>query len=645
MPGNCTRVSHSRGGNATDTRTAAVAISEDPIVWGRRTGTADVWDPQRRPNRPMAFARPAIPRDSGGAVQPHANPPPRQGDILHHPLLRDMLDHAFVSIEVNALRATAETSMTNWAQKAMCGPGNSAAYGACVASEYAQLVVLDLPTAGAPVYSGSPFVLRVLKQDAYNQTIVSDSDSVVQVYAAAATGNTAAAEDDPAAPTIVGATIVRLDKGVAMFSLALKPVFLPLGPAGAALVRAPLLIFEGADAWSGSAMITGALTVAIATGLAVCPLGSVLSLSPFTSVDSGRTGECVECGSGTYSVDPLAGSTTNSSDPSCVSCPLQALQNGDCAAGGADVHFSLGTWRVINGVFHLVACPAGYQLINSVDGAFANQIQRCQQCSSDQYLLDSTNPAITCQNCPPLATCNGSVFISSMPGAIWTLSGGKYVLIGCPPGYQLLAAEQTCGLCPPLFFCTGGSAQEVACPVGDFAPAGSSTAATCVSAVFVQFSVMLDISVASFDGKAEQSFLIAIAAVAHTLPSRVVINSVAADRRASQMNSEYGGVQINVLIAAADNAQAQSIAGYLDDSALNTQLEANGLPLGMLSDVQIGDGGTTVVNYISASGTAGIIISASVVGIGLFLLIWHRGRRFESSEERMLRIKVRRILA
>ena len=502
-------------------------------------------------------------------------------------------------------------------------------------------MVTGLPTINTPAYSGRSFSLRVLKQDAYNQTIISDSESVLQVYAASEVGNSAAADGDPAVPTVFGPTIVRLNRGVADFALELKPVFAPLGVGGATLTGPPHLIFEGADAWSGAAMSSGMVSVMVATGRAVCPLGSVLILGPATSSGRGRMGDCVQCGPGTYSIDPLAGITANSSDPACVACPLQALQSGDCAAGGADVRFSLGTWRAVAGLFHLEACPAGYQLINSVDGTFANQIQRCQQCSADQYLLDSTDPSFACQPCPPLAKCNGSAFISRLAGAVWIVSGGKYVLTGCPAGYQLLAVEQNCVLCPTLFFCPGASAPKVACPDGTFAAAGSSSAAACIAVVFVHFSVTLAIPVASFTAETEQSFIVAVAAVAHTIPTHVIIDSVAAARRAAlrAARAMEEGSQITVRIAAADQGQAQAMSGYVSGTELDAQLEANGLPRGILSKVRVGDGGTIVSDW-AVSATIGVAISGAVVILAFAFVIWIRNRRYESYEERILRLKV-----
>jgi hypothetical protein len=62
---------------------------------------------------------------------------------------------------------------------------------------------------------------------------------------------------------------------------------------------------------------------------------------------------------------------------------------------------------------------------------------RCDTCLSDQYLLNSSNPAHRCRDCPAGATCNGSALASRVPGAVWASDAaiGLYVLQSCPPGY------------------------------------------------------------------------------------------------------------------------------------------------------------------------------------------------------------------
>lgn len=64
-----------------------------------------------------------------------------------------------------------------------------------------------------------------------------------------------------------------------------------------------------------------------------------------------------------------------------------------------------GSWERSNATntFVLLNCSGGFSLVNSDDGTssgeFSHDLQRCEQCSSQQYIL---RPSLdTCQRCPP----------------------------------------------------------------------------------------------------------------------------------------------------------------------------------------------------------------------------------------------------
>ncbi len=73
--------------------------------------------------------------------------------------------------------------------------------------------------------------------------------------------------------------------------------------------------------------------------------------------------------------------------------------------------------------------------------------RRCEPCLSNQYLLNSSNPAHRCRDCPAGATCNGSALTSRVPGALWTADAalGLYVLQSCPPSYYQVNADDSTG--------------------------------------------------------------------------------------------------------------------------------------------------------------------------------------------------------
>ncbi len=63
-----------------------------------------------------------------------------------------------------------------------------------------------------------------------------------------------------------------------------------------------------------------------------------------------------------------------------------------------------GTWERsdVTDFFMLLNCSDGYSLVNSLDGTssgvFSHQLQRCEQCSPQQYVI---RPDMhSCQRCP-----------------------------------------------------------------------------------------------------------------------------------------------------------------------------------------------------------------------------------------------------
>ena len=157
---------------------------------------------------------------------------------------------------------------------------------------------------------------------------------------------------------------------------------------------------------------------------------------------------------GTYSINPLAGYTDNAA--ACIMCPADAS-----CEGGPAVVFRKGIWSPKGGVFQLVGCPPGSALVNSIDGVFSLDLQRCivhvnisasflnfgvlivarcTPCGSSMYILNSNSSNFGCQLCPAGATCNGQSLVGSVVGSIWAAdwSTGIYLLTSCPPGFHLI---------------------------------------------------------------------------------------------------------------------------------------------------------------------------------------------------------------
>ena len=519
----------------------------------------------------------------------------------------------------------------------LCGEGNSAVYGSCVASSYKELRISAPPTAISP---GLPFSVTVLKIDAYNQTVLTDSSSVLQAFASESSRG--ARREGASYLTILGASIVRMRAGKAEFTIAVKPFFAQIDAQQqlAKLARPPTIYFEGPDSLASSpagSMRTRDLSVQVRGQDQVCPPGYILSLDPPTA--GAYAGACTLCPEGTYSLNPLFGGT-EASTPSCISCPLQAMRSGDCAKGGAAVNFSLGTWQVVDWMYRLVGCPQGHQLINTVDGAFSNPIQQCLRCGAAEYVLDPSNAGHHCRPCPKFLTCNGTAVQSRYPGALVVVdsASGAYQLGGCPPGYELQGTDEDCALCPPLYYCTGSATARAQCPHSTFSSPGANSSRFCAPCVFVNVAVVLPNAAQDFGAVQQQRFADAVAAVARVPGDHVLIVSVVAVTRRGG-----GGVQARAGVAVTEQFSADAVVAALQDAkALTSALALNGLSDGSLVSVRIGEDAGAAAAGLTAAEAAGVAIGVFCLLLavcGFAVRLWF-GKR-ESAEERELRLEVK----
>lgn len=272
----------------------------------------------------------------------------------------------------------------------ICGNDNSAAYGSCAASDFKTISMSRVPLF---IFPGIPFPIMIEKKDAYNQTIVTDSGSLLQAF----TSLNGSRHESDALVTIIGPALAKLSKGSTLFSFALKPTFwtVDFQRQTTALTSPPFLYFEGIDTDTQASMLSGIMQLKMEQGSHVCPAGYVLALDQ----QGARNGSavCSFCKSGTYSIHPLAGDSFTRG-PSCFTCPA----GGDCGRGGAEVAFDVGNWRDVFGMYVLTSCPAGYQLINSTigtsQGVFSSTQQQCRKCNAGDYIIDPNTD--TCQKCP-----------------------------------------------------------------------------------------------------------------------------------------------------------------------------------------------------------------------------------------------------
>ena len=419
------------------------------------------------------------------------------------------------------------------AQGLSCDEQNTARYGPCAASKYSTLFLNGLPLESAPAFAGVTIRLYVSKKDIYNQTILTDSSSVLQALNQA--GPRLMSGLSGLSPVLSGTTLNVLDEGTARFDLIINPVFsMSAYEAGKAFLEDyPIVVFKGIDAEveTISYMQSAAAVIPIANGSSVCPKGYILAL------DSFGTGSCSECRSGTYSVSPLAG--IRSGVASCLAC----LPFANCT-GGSSVTFALGVWEVIDGMYRLVSCPLQHQLVNSINGLFNHDIQQCLACGPNQYILDSNNSEFSCLS--------------------WN--------------YQ----------------------------------------------DYVEVDASLPLSPSEFSAAKQLDFAIVLAKSTSVTVQKVMVNVLSSNRRL-QTNS----VQITSKIAADNASSAIAMSSKIDETTLNSELNAAGLPGAsqILVTTVLGGSQTALpITLIAGISVSGFFVLVTISGFGLFLVIEIRKR-------------------
>mmetsp|Transcript_36466 Transcript_36466/g.96060 ORF Transcript_36466/g.96060 Transcript_36466/m.96060 type:complete len:1960 (+) Transcript_36466:49-5928(+) len=491
---------------------------------------------------------------------------------------------------------------------------NVAMDGHCIASSYMTLSVFGLPR---QVYPGLPFEVVIYKMDAYNQTITTDSKSLLQTVPIAHDSIVDEYKVDQSV-SVAGEFIGSLSLGHVRLTLSVKPAYQNVDQHLAItrlLAPVNLLIF-GTDIITGDEMKTAFITPSFATGNDVCPRGYIMSLDGQQTSGS-RMGSCTECGMYQYSVSPLAGPTPGI--PSCFNC----LPSGECA-GGDNVKFKQGQWSIANGMYILVGCPLGHQLVNSIGGTFSHDIQDCIMCLPTQYIVDSNNSAFSCQNCPLGARCDGASFTSLVPGAVWVVDiiTGRYMLQSCPAGFQKLVPTvdgQQCDRCSAGFYCLGGTDPAVPCKSGSYAPPGSNSSSACLPSIFVDVVVGLPLNKEEFSAE-ESNFIEAVAMVVEVDPGFINIAGVSVSGR----RSSGPGIQVAAEVASESTSQARSLVDKLTKEMLDMSLAARGLPKttsisATFKSSQNPSNGISVP-IVAGSAIAGFVVLLAFMLCGVFLL-------------------------
>ena len=270
-----------------------------------------------------------------------------------------------------------------------CNGTNFAAYGPCFGSTFFNLQVSLTSSKSATYYAGIPFEISVVKLDIFNQVILSDSESLVQLQATGNPISLVSTQDDP---SVSGNSYARLEKGSAFFIVAISPKFsIEAYHLGFARTTNSSYIFvsgSNAEGYSGCEsaqhMVSNTAEIVIQAGASVCQNGYVLLL------DHAGHGVCSRCGVGSYSLSPLTGAYPGKA--SCLNCMI----NGVCYSGD-NVSLPVGVWVIAGGKYVLNGCPEGHQLQNSINGIFNYDIQQCLVCKPSQINVDPNNSMSVCQ--------------------------------------------------------------------------------------------------------------------------------------------------------------------------------------------------------------------------------------------------------
>jgi hypothetical protein len=480
-----------------------------------------------------------------------------------------------------------------------------------MASAPSALLVLDVPS---KVYPGLPFTLTVLKTNALNQTIISDSSTLLQIQVSS----------DEYAPNSMKSylsdlTAFKLHQGTAVISVATSAFYSLVDPKSITLIHNNFYLFiHGMDSETLQSLYSAPTMLTFSRGYASCPSGYVLDLS--SSSATGVTGKCALCKAGTYSLNPLVGRSLNQTMPSCLECPTGAY-----CSGGDQVQFQIGLWEAQAGIFILVSCPPGHMLVNSVGGVFSQSAQTCSPCQRTEYILDTNSSRFHCQPCPTGAVCNGESLTGTVPGSVWwpDMASGQYILQSCPPGYEIantesggsfLAVNQQCSPCPVSFYCTGGSAARNACPAGSFTPSLANSSSSCAAVVFVALTVTIPLTTSDFDSTKQRDFHLAVALTCRVAASHVLMVSVSQTRRSATVGSDS---RVEMKIAAADATSAANVAASLTTDALNERLVAVGLPKGTVLSATVQSTSTVQDKQLSTVA----VVALSVGGAALLLML------------------------
>ncbi len=374
------------------------------------------------------------------------------------------------------------------------------------------------------------------------------------------------------------------------------------------------------------------------------PCGSGQSIT----VDStNRNWYCVKCAKNQYVLDP------NNILFSCQNCPQGAVCDGNSLSGRVDGSVWVPNYKL--GQYFLVSCPPGFEMVtyNGVDSVFAHMNQQCSKCSNNQFILNSSSSNHHCEECPIGASCDGSSLIGLVPGSIWRpdMSLGQYVLISCPPGYEISSStgvdtyfsylNQQCLLCKAGWYCLGGIDSGILCRSGTFSLPGANSTSACTNAIFVQLNLLLPMRKSNFIGKLTD-FMRCLAVTVQTLEYNILVDEIIP--MSSRRGTEADAIEVRCRIATKDQNQGSGVIQKARNPDLSRALLLGGLPqCELLFAAVLSSGNDLSSNQLSDLKLAlGLIISALLI-LGIVFCWSLTRRRIENRDRIALQTKVSEI--
>ena len=255
-----------------------------------------------------------------------------------------------------------------------------------------------------------------------------------------------------------------------------------------------------------------------------CPSASTTPTLCTAGTYSNTTG-AQSVGISLYTAVLLTSSSSNSSYPSCATCPAGYM----CPTGTTNPQACTSGYYSPRGDSNCTLCPAGYFCdVSGISDTVLFATKFCAAgvyCSGGVTLSNPTNVSLPCPNgtyCPQ--ACSSP---TNCPRGTYNPSTGMQNVsdcLQCPAGYYCEeGSDAPTGLCSPGYYCVNGStgSQNTACPAGtyrstaggqsqsdcltcssgNYCPVGTQTPITCpqVTTTFIHFSFCCTVILHSFN--------------------------------------------------------------------------------------------------------------------------------------------------